>query len=101
MASGNGDNGVKISRATLALVLAIAGPTTAAGIAQYRIGQLETQRVETEARYLAQHTDEEARLRALEIAVTRFEATTEAVQKQTAAIEGLQQQVSKLGARLP
>jgi hypothetical protein len=78
---------VRISRATLALILAIAGPTAAAGIAQYRIGQLEAQRV-----------DQEQRLRAVERAVIRFEATTEAVEKQTDAVIDLQQSVAKMAA---
>jgi hypothetical protein len=76
---------MRISRATVALILAIAGPTAAAGIAQYRISQLEVQRVDTEAR-----------LRAVERAVVRFEATTEAVEKQTDAIVELRQSVTKL-----
>jgi hypothetical protein len=76
---------MRISRATLVLILAIVGPTAAAGIAHYRIGQLEVERV-----------DMETRLRAVERAVVRFEATTEAVEKQTDAIIELRQSVTKL-----
>ena len=83
--ASNGDNGVRLSRATLALIMAIAGPTVAAGIAFYRIGQLEVSEV-----------DKEQRIRAIERAVVRFEQTTEAVEKQTDAIEDLRRQVAAL-----
>jgi len=85
----NGD-AVRMTRATLALVLAICVPIGGIAVAKYRIDQQEER-----------WADVETRVRALESAVIRFESTTKAVDRQTDAIRDLEKEIANLNDKLP
>ena len=84
----NGD-GVRITRATLALIIAVCAPIATGAVAEYRLRTAE-----------AVVADHESRVRQIEIAITRMEQNSEALSEQSAQIEELRKEVRELTRQL-
>jgi len=84
MANGNG-NGVKLSRATLALIVAIAAPVAGGAVAVSKISAVERR-----------GDDHEQRIRPMEIAIVQIDQMRDTIEKQTVEIEKLREAVQQL-----
>lgn len=88
MANGNGD-AVKITRATLALIIAISAPVATGAVAEYRSRQTEARSVENSER-----------IRRLEIMLTRMESNADAIKEQSEEIKDLRSDIQALTAQV-
>lgn len=80
----NGDS-VRITRATLALIIAVSAPLATGAVAEYRLREAERA-----------GQDREARLRRVEIAIAAAQQNQEELKKQSEQLEALRAEVREL-----
>jgi len=87
--NGATQDAVRITRATLALILAICAPIATGAVAEYRLRRVEST-----------YEDHEERIRNVERAVDRMERNADTLREQSAQIGELRKEVRELTRQL-
>jgi len=83
--NGNSGDSVRITRATLALIIAVAAPVATGAVAEYRLRRVEST-----------YADQEQRTRDLEKASIRLEQAINSIREQNEQITDLRREVREL-----